>query len=100
VGVAFFCGVLHFACRRWPSTPRQKHCHSQSPISCDYFPACHVCRFHDVVPQEGLPLLAPSQLSQLVVNRAKRTGKGLQLGAIQCAVHACSRCSCSCLCAD
>lgn len=30
-------------------------------------------KFHDVVPQEGLPLLAPSQLSQLVVNRAKRT---------------------------
>ncbi|KAL4447568.1 hypothetical protein ABPG75_004787 [Micractinium tetrahymenae] len=30
-------------------------------------------KFHDVQPQEGLPLLAPSQLSQLVVNRAKRT---------------------------
>ncbi|PSC68160.1 E set domain-containing [Micractinium conductrix] len=30
-------------------------------------------KFHDVVPQDGLPLLAPSQLSQLVVNRAKRT---------------------------
>ena len=31
-----------------------------------------------MVPQEGLPLLAPSQLSQLVVNRAKRTGEGRQ----------------------
>lgn len=31
-------------------------------------------RFHDVVPQDGLPMLPPSALSQLVVNRAKRTG--------------------------
>ncbi len=31
-----------------------------------------------MLPQEGLPLLAPSQLSQLVVNRAKRTGERLQ----------------------
>jgi hypothetical protein len=30
-------------------------------------------KFHNVVPQEGLPLLTPSELSQLVVNRAKRT---------------------------
>lgn len=30
-------------------------------------------KFHDVLPQDGLPMLAPSQLSQLVVNRAKRT---------------------------
>ncbi|EFN59959.1 hypothetical protein CHLNCDRAFT_133057 [Chlorella variabilis] len=32
-------------------------------------------KFHDVLPQDGLPLLPPSQLSQLVVNRAKRTGE-------------------------
>lgn len=31
------------------------------------------CRFHDTEPQAGLPPLPPSQLSQLVVNRAKRT---------------------------
>lgn len=30
-------------------------------------------RFHNVVPQPGLPPLAPSALSRLVVNRAKRT---------------------------
>lgn len=43
-----------------------------------------LCRFHDVVPQDGLPLLPPSQLSQLVVNRAKRTGG--QLGVLRVAV--------------
>jgi hypothetical protein len=31
------------------------------------------CRFHEMEPQKNLPLLVPSQLSQLVVYRAKRT---------------------------
>jgi hypothetical protein len=29
--------------------------------------------FHEVLPQKDMPKLLPSQLSQLVVNRAKRT---------------------------
>lgn len=46
-------------------------------LTCPCLP--NFCRFHNVVPQEGLPLLTPSQLSQLVVNRAKRTGGSLLL---------------------
>ena len=51
-----------------------------------------------MVPQDGLPLLAPSQLSQLVVNRAKRTGARVSVGCVPCqrdgqpqaAVHRCA----------
>ena len=35
-----------------------------------------------MVPQDGLPMLPPSALSQLVVNRAKRTG-GIGMGACE-----------------
>jgi hypothetical protein len=44
------------------------------PPSPPHPPTLTYNRFHNVVPQEGLPLLTPSELSQLVVNRAKRTG--------------------------
>ncbi len=50
-------------------------------LTCPRLPT--LCRFHNVVPQEGLPLLTPSQLSQLVVNRAKRTGVSLPWGRLE-----------------